>query len=76
MTGARLMHEAKIMPMPMPLTTRRDRQGELRSGRESTQIFGDTSGEGSDSHIHVARVWRMPSSARRARDPIVQKSSK
>lgn len=70
MTGALLMQEAKMMPMPMVLTTRRDRQGELRSGRESRQIFGDTSGEGSDSHIQVARA-RNPLSDRAETAPMV-----
>lgn len=71
MTGALLMHEAKMMPMPIVLATRRDRQGELRSGRESRQIVGDTSGEGSDSHIQVARARMNPLSDRAATAPMV-----
>jgi hypothetical protein len=71
MTGALLMHEAKMMPMPIVLATRRDRQGELRSGRESRQIVGDTSGEGSDSHIQVARARMNPLSDRAAAAPMV-----
>lgn len=71
MTGALLMQEAKMMPMPMVLATRRDRQGELRSGRESRQIFGDTSGEGSDSHIQVARARMNPLSDRAETAPMV-----
>lgn len=73
MTGALLMHEAKIMPTPIPLATRRDRQGELRRGRESRQIDGETSEEGSDSHTHSARTsMNRLLAMRAATDPMVE----
>ena len=45
------------MPMPMNLAMRREKHGGVRKGNDPRQIWGDTSGEGSEDQAHVARFW-------------------
>jgi len=43
-----------MIAMPMPFAMRRVMQGVVRRGREARQEVGVTSGDGSDSHAHLA----------------------
>jgi hypothetical protein len=56
MTGALLMQDMAMIPIPMPRAMRRERHGVVSHGRDSRQIPGDTFGEGSDDHAHWAML--------------------
>lgn len=55
-TGALLMQDIAIMPMPIPRAMRRERQGVVRRGKDSRHDWGDTSGEGSDDQAQFAML--------------------
>ena len=54
MTGALLIHDAMIMPIPIPLAIKRVRHGVLSIGKESRHDTGETFGFGSVSHAQFA----------------------
>ncbi len=47
------------MAMPISLASRRRRQGVVRRGREVRQVWGVTSGDGSEDQAHWAKCWVM-----------------
>jgi hypothetical protein len=55
-TGALLMQDMAMMPIPMPRAMSRERHGVVNKGRDSIQSPGDTFGEGSDDHAHWAML--------------------
>ena len=58
-TGALLMQDTIMMPIPMNLAMRREKHCGVRRGNESIHICGETSTDGSDDQAQFAMLWMM-----------------
>lgn len=56
-TGALLMQDMTMMPIPMNLAMRREKHCVVSRGNEARHICGETSAEGSEDQAQFAVLW-------------------